>query len=105
MFSGRLALCAIVDVGPRQQLVDFAHGMAVGDFVEDVGEPRLRIDIVQLAGLDETCTWMAARCRPRPSRQNSHDFRPSATPRSARSAALLKGMVSATPLFRLAFIA
>ena len=53
MFSGRLALCAIVDVGPRQQLVDFAHGMAVGDFVEDVGEPRLRIDIVHLAGFDQ----------------------------------------------------
>ena len=53
MFSGRLALCAIVDVGPRHQLVDFAHGMAVGDFVEDVGEPRLRIDIVHLAGFDQ----------------------------------------------------
>jgi hypothetical protein len=29
----------------QKQLVDFAHGMAVGDFVEDVGEPCLRIDI------------------------------------------------------------
>ena len=27
--------------------------MAVGDFVEDVGEPRLRIDIVHLAGFDQ----------------------------------------------------
>src|SRR5258707_3491348 len=27
--------------------------MAVGDFVEDVGEPRLRIDIVDLAGFDQ----------------------------------------------------
>jgi hypothetical protein len=47
----------------------------------------------------------AARCPPRSDPQNSHDFRPKATPRSPRSAALLKGMVSATPLFRLAFLA
>jgi hypothetical protein len=47
----------------------------------------------------------AARRPPRSDPQNNHDFRPSATPRSPRSAALLKGMVPATPLFRLAFIA
>ena len=47
----------------------------------------------------------AARRPPRSDPQNSHDFRPSATQRNPRSAALLKGMVSATLLFRLAFMA
>ena len=47
----------------------------------------------------------AARSAPRSDPANSHDFLPRAKPRSARSAALLKGMVPATPLFRLAFIA
>jgi hypothetical protein len=48
---------------------------------------------------------IAARSAPRSEPAKSHDFRPKARPRSARSAALLKGMVPATPLFRLAFIA
>ena len=40
----------------------------------------------------------AARRPPRSEPQNSQDFRPKAIPRSPRSAALLKGMVPATPL-------
>ena len=75
-----------------------------GDAREHVGEPRLRIDAIHLCG-DDQAVHVAARSPPRSDPQNSHDFRPSATPRSPRSAALLKGMVSATPLFRLAFIA
>ena len=47
----------------------------------------------------------AARRPPRSDPQNSQDFRPSATPRSPRSAALLKGMMPATRPFRLAFMA
>ena len=75
-----------------------------GDAVENVGEPRLRIDAVHLSGDDEAVHGrgaLAAASEP----QNSHDFLPRATPRSDLSAALLKGMVPATPLFRLAFIA
>jgi hypothetical protein len=47
----------------------------------------------------------AAHSAPRSEPANSHDFLPRARRRSARSAALLKGMVPATLLFRLAFIA
>jgi hypothetical protein len=47
----------------------------------------------------------AARYAPRSDPANNHDFLAGAEPRGARSAALLKGMMSATPLFRLAFIA
>ena len=51
--------------------------------------------------------WMsvymrAVRSAPRSDPANNHDFLPRAKPRRARSAALLKGMVPATPLFRLA---
>jgi hypothetical protein len=47
----------------------------------------------------------AARSPPRSEPQKSQDFRLSAMSRSPRSAALLKGMAPATPLFRLSFIA
>jgi hypothetical protein len=43
----------LTDVSPRQQLVDSACWMTIGDFVEDVGEPGLRIDIVHFAGFDQ----------------------------------------------------
>jgi len=37
---------------PGQQLVEFRGGM-IGDAAEHVGEPSLRIDAVQLGGLDQ----------------------------------------------------
>ena len=46
----------------------------------------------------------AVRSAPRSDPANSHDFLPRASPRSARSAALLTGMVPATLPFRLAFM-
>ena len=51
MFSGRLLSGVGVDVSPRQELVELAHGMTVGDFGEDVGEISLRIDVVHFGGL------------------------------------------------------
>ena len=76
----------------------------IGDAGEDISEPSLRIDVVELA------VWMsvymsAARSAPRSDPANSHDFLPRAKPRRARSAALLTGMMPATRPFRLAFIA
>ena len=40
-------------IGPRQEFVDFAVGVAVDDFRDDVGEIGLRVDGVELASLDE----------------------------------------------------
>jgi hypothetical protein len=40
-------------VEPWQQLIDVAVGMTLDDPGEDVGEVRERIDVVELAGLDE----------------------------------------------------
>ena len=54
----------------------------VGDAGEDVGEPGLRIDVVDLGGL------RAARSAPRSDPANNHDFLPTAKPRRARSGAL-----------------
>ena len=51
MFSGRLLSGVGFDVSPRQELVELAHGMTVGDFGEDVGEISLRIDVVHFGGL------------------------------------------------------
>src|ERR1700733_15093507 len=53
MFSGRLLSGVGLDVSPRQELVELAHGMTVGDFGEDVGEISLRIDVVHFGGLDQ----------------------------------------------------
>ena len=52
VFSGH-GLEVLRSVGPGQQLVDVAVGMAVDDPGEDVGEVGERIDAVQLAGLDQ----------------------------------------------------
>ena len=54
MLSGRLLAGVGLDVSPRQELVELAHGMTVGDFGEDVGEISLRIDVVHFfGGLDQ----------------------------------------------------
>ena len=41
------------DVGPGEQLVDLAVGVAVDDLGENVGEIAERLDAVELAGLDK----------------------------------------------------
>src|SRR5205823_3957542 len=43
----------LLSVGPRKQLIDIAVGLAVDDAHEDVGQIRERVDVVQLAGLDQ----------------------------------------------------
>ncbi len=53
MFSGHGLEFGIRDVGPGQELVDAAIGMAVDDPGEDVGEVTERLDAVELAGLDQ----------------------------------------------------
>jgi hypothetical protein len=72
---------------PRQQVVEPLCGM-VGDAGEHVGEPR-PADSTSF-NLQVTMTlYMAAACCPlRSEPANSHDFRPKAIPRIARSAAL-----------------
>jgi hypothetical protein len=40
-------------VGPRQEIVDLAVGMAVDDLGDDVGEIGVGFDIAQLAGFDQ----------------------------------------------------
>ena len=44
---------SVFDVGPWQQIVDLAVEMAVDDLGEHVGEIGVRIDAVELAGLDQ----------------------------------------------------
>ena len=43
----------MLSVGPRQQLIDIAIGVTIDDAREDVGQIRERVDVVQLAGLDQ----------------------------------------------------
>ena len=43
----------MLSVGPRQQLIDIAVGVTIDDAREDVGQIRERVDVVQLAGLDQ----------------------------------------------------
>ena len=44
-------------IGPRQELVDLALGMAVDDAGDDVGEVGLRVDGVELASLCRTANY------------------------------------------------
>ena len=53
MFSGHVFECDRLRVGPGHEVVEFAGEMAVDDLREDVGHIGLRIDAVDLAGLDE----------------------------------------------------
>ena len=53
MFSGHGLEFGSADVGPGQELVDLAVGMAVDDPGEHVGEIAERLDAVELAGLDQ----------------------------------------------------
>lgn len=64
----------------------------VGDVGEDVGKPGLRSISLSLALMIKVL-MKAARSAPRSDPATSHDLLPSAKPRNARSAALLKGMV------------
>jgi hypothetical protein len=57
------------------------------DAREQVGKPSLRIDSLSLAVMISVA-MAAARSAPRSEPANSQDLRPSAKPRSARSAAL-----------------
>jgi hypothetical protein len=60
----------------------------ISDAGEHIGEPGTRVDVVQLGSGDERVD-LAARSPPRSLPANSQAFLPRATPRSARSAALL----------------
>ena len=63
-------------------------GWMIGQAGEDVGEPGLRIDAVQLRGLDQGIhRGRAFATRSDPAKVQL--WRPTAIPRSARSAALL----------------
>ena len=53
MFSGHGAFWDGRGISPWHQFIDLAHGPAIDEAVEDVGEPGLGIDGVEFAGLDE----------------------------------------------------
>ena len=53
MFSGHGLEGGAACIGPRQEIVDFAIGMAVDDFGDDVGEIGEGIDAAELARLDQ----------------------------------------------------
>ena len=53
MFSGHGLDFGRGGVGPGQEVVDLAVGMAVDDPGDDVGDVGLRIDDVEFAGLDQ----------------------------------------------------
>jgi hypothetical protein len=78
--SGRLPI-------PGQELIELLDVVIV-DAREHVRKPSLRVDVVEPRSLDQR-VLTAARSPPRSEPANSHDLRPSAMPRSARSAALL----------------
>jgi hypothetical protein len=59
------------------------------DAGQHIGEPSLAIDVVQPRGVWISVYITAARSPPRSKPASSHDLRPSAMPRSSRSAALL----------------
>jgi hypothetical protein len=43
----------LLSVGPRQELIDVAVWMTVDDPGEDIGQITERVDIIELAGLDQ----------------------------------------------------
>ncbi|MBA8905022.1 hypothetical protein HNQ95_000786 [Aminobacter ciceronei] len=51
MFSGHGLELELVDVDPRQEIVDLAVGVAVDDPGEDISEIAERFDTIELAGL------------------------------------------------------
>jgi hypothetical protein len=53
VFSGHGLESGSRDVGPRKEIVDLAVGVAVDDPGEHVGEIAERLDVVELAGLDQ----------------------------------------------------
>jgi hypothetical protein len=80
--SSRLSSEVLRAPSPGQELVD-PFGRMVRQAREDIREPSLRIDVVELGGLDE---WMAAARRPPWSDPKKVQFfRPSAIQRTVRS--------------------
>ena len=55
MLSGHVLEPALGGIGPRQEFVDAAVGMAINDLGDDVGEVGLRIDGVEFAAFDQRC--------------------------------------------------
>jgi hypothetical protein len=53
MFSGDGLKLGSLDVGPGQQFVDLAIGMAVDNPGEDIGEIAERLDTIEFAGFDQ----------------------------------------------------
>ena len=51
--SGHVSERLLAGIGPREELVDAAIGMAVDDLGDDVGEIDLRIDGIKFAALDQ----------------------------------------------------
>jgi hypothetical protein len=41
--------------GPWQQFIDFMHGPAVDELVEDIGQISPRVNFVELCGFNERC--------------------------------------------------
>ena len=75
----------------------------IGDAGEDVSEPCLRVDAIELCGLMSVYMRAARSARARNRRTAMISCR--APGRERTFGGVLKGMVPATPLFRLAFIA
>ena len=79
-----LIVLPVVFPVPRKEFVELALRRP-GDLAEDVGEPGLRMDIVELGGADEHVHRrrpLAARTPPRSEPQNSQDFLPKTIARS-----------------------
>jgi hypothetical protein len=83
--GGYLLALALLPV-PGQQVVD-APGWVILQCREDLGYPSLRIDVIELCWVDE-CEHNRCPPPPRSDPVKSHERRPSASPRSGRSAAL-----------------
>ena len=83
-----------------EQIVE-AKDRMIGDAGDDVGEPSLRVDVVYRRGFDKRIQDRGAAAAGVGTRE---EVVLAASGRMARSAALLKGMVPETPLFRLAFM-
>ena len=55
MLSGHVPERFPGGIGPGQEFVDAAVGMAIDDLGDDVGEIDLRIDGIEFAALDQQC--------------------------------------------------
>jgi hypothetical protein len=52
---GREANSVLLGPGPRQEFIELLHGPAIDELGENIGQVSLRVDFVQLCGLNERC--------------------------------------------------